>query len=129
MNMRKIIRIIIIFILAISIFCTATVKASDSPWETAQNWLKTGEDERANSFMNESTNDGFEALAGVLWGAGVFIILIIGVILGIRYIMSEPEQKAGLKKSLIAYIVGSIIILGASGIWKLVVDILEDMAH
>lgn len=125
----KTIKIIIIFILAISILGTNTVNASDSIWQQAKDWLNLGESQRANSAINESSNEGFEELAGFLWGIGLFAILIIGVILGIRYIMSEPEQKASLKKSLIAYVVGSIVILGASGIWKLIVDILEDLAH
>lgn len=128
MKIKNIIKIVLIFIIIIGAFGTNTVNAN-SIWEQSKNWLQTGESQRNNSAINESSYTGFEELAGLVWGLGVFIILIIGTILGIRYIMSTPEQKAQLNTALIAYLVGTVIILGASAVWKLAVEIFEDIAH
>lgn len=128
MKLKNITRVILIFAIIISIFGMNAVNAN-SILEQAKNWLATGEAQRANSAINQSSNQGFEELAGMLWGAGIFVILIIGVILGIRYIMSTPEQKAQLNKALITYLIGAVIIIGASVIWKLSIEIFEDMAH
>ena len=37
------------------------------------------------------------------------------------------EQKAKVKDSLVPYIVGCIVIFGAFGIWKLVIQILNNL--
>ena len=39
--------------------------------------------------------------------------------------ISSAEEKAEVKKMLIPYIVGCIVVFGGFGIWKLVVNILQ----
>lgn len=56
---------------------------------------------------------------------GIVIAVIIGLFLGIQFVTGSVEQKSKIKESLIAYTVGCIIIFGAFGIWKIVVNILQ----
>lgn len=67
----------------------------------------------------------FSELAGMLLGIGVFVVLIVGVILGIRLMFTKPEDKAKAKQALIIYLIGSIIIFGATGIWKILVNLMD----
>ena len=67
----------------------------------------------------------FNDLAGILWGVGIFTVLIIGTVLGIKYMFASVEEKASIKETIQPYIIGTVIILGALGIWKFLVDFLD----
>jgi hypothetical protein len=55
------------------------------------------------------------------------VAIIIGLVLGIQFMVGSVEQKAKVKDSLLPYIIGCIVIFGAFGIWKLVLTILENI--
>ncbi|MCI8383623.1 MAG: hypothetical protein HFJ33_01940 [Clostridia bacterium] len=59
---------------------------------------------------------------------GTAIALIVGVVIGIKYMMGSAEAKADYKKMLIPYLVGCIVVFGAFGIWKIVLVIAESIA-
>lgn len=61
----------------------------------------------------------------IMLTVGVAVAVIVGGVLGIKFMTSSVEGKADVKKMLIAYAVGCVIIFGGFGIWKLVVTILE----
>lgn len=90
----------------------------------------------AKSFISQGkikyVNDGDKSLKNVsntvyniLLVAGTSIAVIMGAILGIKLMASGVEQKAEVKKLLIPYVVGCIVIFGGFGIWKLAVTILQ----
>lgn len=64
-------------------------------------------------------------LYNLLLGAGFIVAVIVGVILGIKYMVGSVDDKAELKETLLAYAVGCIVIFGAFGIWKIAVNILS----
>lgn len=75
---------------------------------------------------SQSAGDGnFIQLAGILQGLGIFIIAIVGIILGIRFMLATPNDKAKVKEAFMIYLVGSVIIIVALGIWKLMISILD----
>ena len=59
-------------------------------------------------------------IAGYISTVAMVISVIVLMILGIKYMMGSAEQKAEYKKSFIPYIVGAILVFGASGIANLV---------
>lgn len=90
----------------------------------------------AKSFTSQGiikyANDGDKSLKNVsntvyniLLVSGTSIAVIMGAILGIKLMASGVEQKAEVKKLLIPYVVGCIVIFGGFGIWKLAVTILQ----
>lgn len=56
---------------------------------------------------------------------GVALAVIIGLVIGIKYMYSSVDQKAEIKKLLVPYLVGCVVIFGALGIWKFVVTLLQ----
>ena len=58
---------------------------------------------------------------------GTVIAVIIGGVLGIQFMLSSPEGKADIKKMLITYAIGCVVLFGAFGIWKLVVTVLQNI--
>lgn len=128
--MKKTVKILSLLILTILLISNSTYIYASEPNPdlvgTAKNWINLGKDE-ADKTGNGSTKkwSKFNDLAGMLWGVGIFVILICGVIMGIKYMFASLEEKASIKESLKPYIIGSVIIIGALGIWQLLVELLN----
>lgn len=125
----RLISIISIFIVIVSIFPnivfaddTGRVFSSGDSWASyADDFLKAseGKDIGINKDkLNEASSDIYNTLTSL----GMIISVIVGLILGITYMMASAEDKAKVKESLIPYIVGCTVIFGAFGIWKIVVN-------
>lgn len=73
------------------------------------------------SNVSAITNLGGQII-GVVRTVGVLVAVVILLILGIKYMMGSAEEKADYKKSMIPYIVGAVLIFGASAIAGIVYD-------
>ena len=58
---------------------------------------------------------------------GVAVAVLVGMALGIKFMTSGVDEKADVKKALTVYIVGCVVIFGAFGIWKLVVELVKNI--
>ncbi len=67
------------------------------------------------------------AMYNILLLLAVAIALIVGVIVGIKYMVGSVEEKANYKAMLIPYVAGCVVVFGSFGIWKLVITILENI--
>ncbi len=92
---------------------------------TARSWIRLGKE--SDSLPKRADWTSMNGLVDMLWGAGIFAVLIAGTILGIKYMLASVEEKANIKESMKPYIIGSIIILGALSIWKLCISVLQTM--
>ncbi len=81
--------------------------ATDNPIDTAQ-------------LQSVSSN-----LFNIFVEVGVALAVIVGLVIGIKYMYSSVDQKAEIKKLLVPYLVGCVVIFGALGIWKFVVTLLQ----
>lgn len=70
--------------------------------------------------IKEASDDIYNILTSV----GMIISVVVGIILGIVYMMTSAIDKAKVKETLIPYVIGSFIIFGAFGIWKIVINTL-----
>ena len=132
---KKIVSIFLVIFMVL--FGYNQVLAADTVTDTGKEWLKLGEKEKADpkgmaaildkafGTANTNNNQGFEGLAGLLMGLGIFVVAIVGVILGIRLMFTNAEQKAKAKEALMIYLIGAVIIFGAVGIWRLLITILD----
>ena len=132
---KKIVSIFLVIFMIL--FGYNQVFAADTVTETGKEWLDLGTSEmpkakglagmldRAFGINNPNSNQGFEGLAGLLMGLGIFVVAIVGVILGIRLMFTQAEQKARAREALIIYLIGSVIIFGSVGIWRLLITILD----
>ncbi len=87
--------------------------------------------EDANNFIDKADKKEFEIkgfsddLYNLLLGIGVIAAVIVGSILGIKFMVSSVEERANIKNVLIVYVVGCVVIFGAFSIWKIVTNILS----
>ena len=106
-------------------------------WGTAQDFIDTGTsevgmtqklDEALSGIIGVyNINEDFEGILDVVWGIGLLVIVVATIVLGIKYIMVNPEEKSRIKQATTPYVLGVVIIFGALTIWKLMIYILESM--
>ena len=62
-------------------------------------------------------------IIGIITTVGVVVAVVILLVLGIKYMMGSASEKAEYKKTMIPYLVGAVLIFGASAITKVVVQL------
>ena len=93
--------------------------------QLGNDWIETGENPDEAIFDTDVATGGFEEIAGLLTGIGIFIAIGTGIILGIKFMFSTAEGKAEVSKLLIPYIIGVAVIVGALTIWQISIRILD----
>ena len=78
-----------------------------------------------NPIKTEQLQSVSSNLYNIFVEIGVVLAVIIGLVIGIKYMYTSVDQKAEIKKLLVPYLVGCVVIFGALGIWKFVVTVLE----
>ena len=58
----------------------------------------------------------------IITNAGIILSVVVLAILGIKYMMGSTEEKAEYKKAMMPYLVGAVLVFGASTIATIVVD-------
>ncbi len=127
MRIKKIIVIglMLSILLSINVCTYASAEPKSDIIGTAKEWIRLGKE--SDSLPKRADWTSMNGLVDMLWGAGIFAVLIAGTILGIKYMLASVEEKANIKESMKPYIIGSIIILGALSIWKLCISVLQTM--
>lgn len=68
------------------------------------------------------------SLVDIITTVGIIVAVIVLLIIGIKYLMGSASEKAEYKKTMIPYLVGAVIIFGASAIAKAVIAMSESIA-
>ena len=76
---------------------------------------------------DDETKEFINILYNTLLTLGVIITIAVGGIMGIKFMLASAEDKAKIKESMVPYVVGSILIFGAFGIWKLFITIFSQI--
>lgn len=68
-----------------------------------------------------------ETIYSILLALSVVVAVIVGGVLGIKFMMAGVEEKAEVKKALWPYFIGCMVVFGSFGIWRLVITLLRNM--
>lgn len=78
-----------------------------------------------------SNGDGIttvgQKIVNIISTVGVVIAVIVLLVIGIKYMIGSASEKAEYKKTMIPYLVGAILIFGASAIAKVVVNMAQSV--
>lgn len=64
-------------------------------------------------------------IVGILTAIGVIVLVAVTIIMGIKYMFATPEEAAKLKQQLIGLVVSAVVVLGATTIWRIILDVLN----
>ena len=123
--MKKTVKLVSILLLTVMIVMTLTtmVRANGIDAANIAGGL-TGTTSNAQSDVTKIGNQ----LIGIITTVGVVVAVIVLLILGIKYMMGSASEKAEYKKTMIPYLVGAILIFGASAITKVVVGLAQGIS-
>lgn len=133
--MNRIIKILIIFLVNLILIGTINQTFAFSPKYISQ--IKPDYSIAANdNFKLDGFEDGSKAdeISGKLkTSSGKVLVLIkyvcitlaviILLVIGAKYTISAPGDRADIKKHAVAYVIGAIILFGASGILQIILEI------
>lgn len=124
---KLLINIMVIFIILFNLFIpNAYAGPLQDIMNRAEGFVNNGEN-GGNVINNDALKEGSNTLYNVLLVIGIAVAFIWGIVLGIQFITGSLGEKADVKKNLIVYLVGCVIIFGAFGIWKLLIQLLEPL--
>ena len=86
--------------------------------------------ESANDTVNVKENslqDFSNTFYGIFLAVATAVTVIVGLIIGIKYMTSSVGERATVKQMLLPYAVGCIVVYGSFGIWALVVSLLNNL--
>ena len=116
---KKTFLIIFMLIMIVSIYPAQSYALSDII-TGADNFLEQNKAELVNeTALRKISSD----LYNIFLAAGMIIAVIVGAILGIKFMTGSVEAQAKIKESLVPFVAGCVVLFGAFGIWKVVVII------
>ena len=125
---KLLINIMVIFIILFNLFIpNAYAGPLQDIMNRAEDFVNNGEN-GGNVINNDALKEGSNTLYNVLLVIGIAVAFIWGIVLGIQFITGSLGEKADVKKNLIVYVIGCIIIFGAFGIWRLLLQLLQPLA-
>ena len=123
MKLNKNVLIILVLTFCI-LMINCNVYATDSIIQGAEDFLSKGDEDTLNSDKIKEVSD---KIYFIFTAIGSAIIVIVGAILGIQFILGSTEEKAKIKEALIPYAIGTIIIYGSWGIWRMMVIAMQEL--
>lgn len=118
---KKIVLLMIIFLFSsFSIYCTNSSAAT-----TMEGLIELSNMKNVSTPDSSTKNGvvgGINSIIGLLQFAGSGISIIVVTLLGMKYILASPADKADVKKSITPIIIGCILLFGGVNIVAAVMD-------
>lgn len=102
----------VLMIVVMMAFACTNVFAAINPDQ-----ITAGADTKADDTILKIGN----TILTIVTNVGMILAVVLIAVLGVKYMMGSTEEKAEYKKSLIPYLVGAILVFGASAIGKAVI--------
>ncbi len=110
--------LIILMIVGVTVYCYALDEASViSSMNGSSNMTDIGSDTGIGGIVN--------LIIGLIQIAGTGIALVTVTLLGAKYIISSPEQKAEIKNRAMPVVIGMVILFGAVNMVAIVANLVE----
>ncbi len=113
-NTKKVIKIITTIMLVILMMSTLSpVFAADDQTKVDPSIWKS---QTGNKLSTDGVKQWIASIMNIVAIVGSGIAVIALIVLGIKYMMGSVEEKAEYKKTLMPYVIGALMVFGASAI-------------
>ena len=127
MNKIKVIFIInIILFLIFPIYVYAEDRDLSEVFHVGEDFISEGSETDLN-FIDDETVASVNDIGRFLTAVGLTILVCVTLIMGIKYMMATPNDKAKLKKRLIGLLIASFVIFFSYTIWSTIVNQMESV--
>ena len=127
MKKGLILKILVIIFTMLSILSSHYVQASSlsDAIGGADDFVQAGVQDKSPAISEDNLQGMSDMLYTALLVIATIVAIIVGLVIAIQFMTGSVGERAKIKETLIPYIAGCIVIFGAFGIWKLVVNILK----
>ncbi len=120
MNKRRIVKILSVALMIVMVaICFQNIAFAEMPDPKTISGTNSG-----NTYTKFGTI--LNAILGLAQIIGVAVAIIMLIVLAIKYISAAPGDKAEIKKHAVMYIVGAIVLFGASGLLQIIKTFAND---
>ena len=105
---------ILLIVALFTIILTTNVMATSTPSTIVDSMKPSYTDQGGLSNVGQQ-------IISIISTVGVVIAVIVLLIIGIKYMMGSASEKAEYKKTMIPYLIGAVLVFGASAIAKVVI--------
>lgn len=86
-------------------------------------FIEAGKNETATSINYAKLKNASIMIYNILLIIGMAVAVVIGTVLGVKFLIGSMEEKAQIKEALIPFVIGCVVVFGAFGIWKAVISV------
>ena len=113
-KLTKILSIVLMVIMVLTFSTNIVNAASDE--DVVEGLFNNGNADTGN-LENVGAN-----IVDIVTTIGIIVAVVVLLVLGIKYMMGSASEKAEYKKTMIPYLIGAVLIFGASAIAKAVIQ-------
>lgn len=130
-DMKKVLSIIILIVIILMIFSIQSSTyatgghTAGEIFNEAGGFIQAGQEKANGLITQEKLKELSDTIYNILLVVGIIAAVLIGVLLGIKFVTSGIEGRAEVQKALIIYVMGCVVVFGAFTIWKIVVTVLN----
>lgn len=121
--MKKIVTILLLVMLLSVIFNISNVYADDITDPTTVINSMSGAKASKMASSDNSIGDIINTVIGLLQVAGTGISVLVVTILGIKYLIASPSEKADTKKAILPIVIGCVLLFGAVNLMAAISDL------
>lgn len=114
-KLTKILSMVLMVVLMLTL-TTGVVRAGNDYESTVSGLFDSGSADTSNL---ESVGAN---IVDIVTTIGIIVAVVVLLVLGIKYMMGSASEKAEYKKTMIPYLIGAVLIFGASAIAKAVIQ-------
>lgn len=123
--LKKVLIIILISMLTL-VYLSNTIYAVDNVISSAEGFLGAA---NATSPIDEGElSKTSNYIYNILFTIAVVLAVAIGMVIGIQFMLGSAEEQAKVKETLVPYVIGVFIVFASFTIWKIVVNIGNEVA-
>ncbi len=125
---KKVIKVLAIIGIICIVFSTVAFAAepvSTDIWGMGSNFIKEGQKNETIDFSEVWNN--LKPIAQIVMGIGLVVLVCVGTVLGVKYMMSGADDKAKVKQKLVWFCVAAALVVGATGIFNIVVEVASNL--
>lgn len=128
MKIKRMLYILMIIVIILSPISSVQATKAGDVINDGKSFIEKGNSNGASIdvFSKDALKDISDTIYNVLLVAGIVIAVLLGAIMGVKFIIEGAEGKAEVQKALVPYVIGCIVVFGAFAIWKIVVTILQN---
>ena len=131
--MVKIFKILYILLVIVSVLSFVNISNADSGsatsfssiWSKGQGFISKGEG--GEKITTDEAVTQLVPIGRILVGIASVVLVVAGLIIAVKYMMSGADERAKLKEKLLWYVISIVVVYGAVGIYNVVTKVMKQI--